>query len=109
MKGYSADEQQVMHALKTPIPDSSTTRNDHHRKDESSRHTQVYQSRQVVDASPAEESKEELQDAVPKFIRDYSTQEAQKNFNLNDFYNLLEVCVIITVSMYAGVYRCAQC
>ena len=99
MKGYTADEQHVLHSLKTAAPESSTASTDRHREDESSRHTRANKSRQVAGASSAVKSIEDLDDGVPKFMRDYSTQEAHKSFNLNDFYNLLEVSDSMSTSM----------
>ena len=90
MKGYTADEQEVMQSLQTPAPES-TTPPDHYYREDPVSDTRVHWRRRIVDVSSDEKSKEELEDGVPKFMRDYSAQESHKKFSLNDFYNLLEV------------------
>ena len=106
MKGYTEHERQVLHSFRSTPPESSMARTDRPRDNES-RRTRAHKSHQVGGASPVAGSGEDSGDGVPKFMRDYSTQEAHNNFNLNDFYNLLEVCVI-NMRMYEDISRCAM-
>ena len=94
LKGYTADEQEVLQSLRTPDPASSTPPAAHARRHEDQNiDTRVNWRRRIVDVSSDEKSKDASEEGVPKFMRDYRQQEADKNFSLNDFYNLLEVRV----------------